>query len=423
MSKSVTFIHASDLHLGAPFKGLRALSSVWADKLIKAIPEAYQRIIDEALYEQVDFVIFSGDIFDNARPSYANFSLFIEGLKQLERAHIPVYFCMGNHDPYTSWKQDFAALPANTYVFSPNKPDYAVFKKDDEPLVILGGRSYYTQAWSLKEDISNGLSRQEAFAATGIVTPFVVGVIHTGLNIDPTRSPVDPKKLLKKGMDYWACGHIHQPMLFPKKEPRVVFSGCPQGRAIKEQGEHGVFKVVLSEQADKAAVYTEFIPTASVVWEQLQVDVSECSTLAEIQELIINEQFVRNSVDHCQNMICRVTLQGATRLHKELTPQVIHDLKDILNNNYPFFFIDSIINRTRMVVDRAMLQKEGLFPSVLFDVMDGQKNNRALTISYLEKQFFARDLVLPGGLEHTLDELYEESETLLLDLLENSDAS
>ena len=95
MSKSVTFIHASDLHLGAPFKGLRALSSAWADKLVKAIPEAYQRIIDESLAQQVDFVIFSGDIFDNARPSYADFSLFIEGLKRLDEAHIPVYFLHG----------------------------------------------------------------------------------------------------------------------------------------------------------------------------------------------------------------------------------------------------------------------------------------------------------------------------------------
>ena len=420
MNKSVTFIHASDLHLGAPFKGLRALSSVWADKLVKAIPEAYQHIIDEALSEQVDFVIFSGDIFDNARPSYADFALFIEGLKRLEHADIPVYFCMGNHDPYTSWKYDFSALPVNTYVFSPTQADYVVFKKNNDPLVILGGRSYYTQAWSAKEDISQGLSRHEAFSATGVTAPFVVGVIHTGLNIDPTRSPVEPKKLLKKGMDYWACGHIHQPMLIPQQHPHIVFAGCPQGRAIKEQGEHGIFKVMLSEHA---GVQTEFIPTASVVWEQLQVDVSTCATLAEVQELIINEQFARNSVDHCQNMICRVTLTGATRLHAELTPQVISDLREVLNNSYPFFFIDAIVNATRMVIDRDILQKEGLFPSVLFDVIDKQKHDDALTMSYLEKQFFGRDLVLPSGFERSLDELYEESETLLLDLLESNDVS
>lgn len=420
MSKSVTFIHASDLHLGAPFKGLRALSSAWADKLVKAIPEAYQRIIDESLAQQVDFVIFSGDIFDNARPSYADFSLFIEGLKRLDEAHIPVYFCMGNHDPYTSWKHDFSALPANTYVFSPSKPDYTVFEKEGEPLVILGGRSYYTQAWSLQQDISQGLSRSEAFRETGVITPFVVGVIHTGLNIDPTRSPVEPKKLLKKKMDYWACGHIHQPMLMPKNHPQIVFAGCPQGRAIKEQGEHGIFRVTLSEGSE---VQTEFIPTASVVWEQLYVDVSECSTIAEIQERITNEQFARNSVDHCQNMICRVTLTGSTPLHTELTPQVIHDLREVLNNSYPFFFIDSIVNHTRLVIDRSLLQKEGLFPAVLFDILDEQKKEANASMSYLEKQFYGRDLVLPGGFDRGLDELYEESETLLLDLLGNSDVS
>ena len=421
MGKSVTFIHASDLHLGAPFKGLRALSPVWANKLIKAIPEAFQRIIDEAISSQVDFVIFSGDIFDNSQPSYAEFSLFIEGLKRLEQENIPVYLCMGNHDPYTSWKLDFATLPQNTYVFSPNAPDYTVFRKNnsEDALVILGGRSYYTQAWSAQEDVSFGLSRKEAFKETGVVAPFVVGVIHTGLNIDPTRSPVDPKKLLKREMDYWACGHIHQMMLFPKKHPRIAFSGCPQGRDIKEQGEHGVLKVTLIE-AEEPEI--EFIPCASVVWEQLRVEVGNCSTIAEIQERIINEQFSRNSVDHCQNMVCRVTLTGATALHSELTSHVLSDLRDILNNTYPFFFIDVIENHTRAVIDRETLQKEGLFPAVLFEVIDEQKNNPQASMLYLEKQFYGRDLGLPGGFERNLDDIFEESETLLLDLLGNSDA-
>lgn len=420
MTKTVTFIHASDLHLGAPFRGLRALSSTWADTLIKAIPDAYQHIIDTALAEQVDFVVFAGDIFDNARPSYADFHRFIEGLKRLEQAHIPVYFCTGNHDPYTSWQHDFASLPPNTFMFSAAEPDFFVYERDGDPLVALGGRSYYNQTWPLNEDISAGISRADAFEATGVEVPFVVGVIHTGLNLDPTRSPVDPNELMRRDCDYWACGHIHQRILMPETHPIVAFSGCPQGRDIKETGEHGVLKVTLSDQAPNEVV---FIPTARVVWQRFSVDVSECNTIADIHELITDEEFTLNSTAHCQHMVCRITLVGKTKLHRELTPQVIDDLRSMLNNGYPFFFIDTIVNRTEDVIDRSLLQKEGLFPAVYLETIAGQRDNRVETLSFLEKQFYGRDLALPRGIEGDLEGLYDDAETMVLDLLGQGEVS
>lgn len=72
MARSVTFIHAADLHLGAPFRGLRAVSPVWADRLVKSIPDAYRKLIDETIREQVDFLIIAGDAFDASHPSYAD---------------------------------------------------------------------------------------------------------------------------------------------------------------------------------------------------------------------------------------------------------------------------------------------------------------------------------------------------------------
>ena len=79
MSKRVTFIHAADLHLGAPFRGLRALSSKWANRLLTAIPESYDRMVDAAIARDVDFVVVSGDIFDSARPSYGDYLHFFGG--------------------------------------------------------------------------------------------------------------------------------------------------------------------------------------------------------------------------------------------------------------------------------------------------------------------------------------------------------
>lgn len=412
---TVTFIHAADLHLGAPFKGLRTIAPAWADILLEAIPEAFRKIIDTALDQQVDFVVFAGDIFDNSHPSYADFSLFVSGLRQLNQAGIPVYFVTGNHDPYISWDNSFAALPENAHLLGATKPEFACFERDGKPLALIGGRGYYTQSWPNEENISEGISRETAMVDLGVSAPFMIGILHTGLDIDVTRSPVNPKHLLKKDVDYWACGHVHQPRILPSKEdPRIVYSGCPQGRDMKEEGEHGVFKVTLTTDAPAEV---EFIPTAKVAWQHVMLDVSECATISEVQEKIVSAEFAQNAETRCQRMIFRITLTGRSSLHEELTAQVLEDMRAILNDGYPFFYVDALLDKTIPLLDYKTLQKEGLFPAVYLDVMKACRSEKEATLIDLEKQFYQRDLSLPSSLEAKYKDLCDEAETLVLDLL------
>lgn len=412
MARSTTFIHAADLHLGAPFRGVRELSPVWADRLVKSIPDAYRQLIDIALSEQVDFVIIAGDVFDSSHPSYADFCLFRSGLERLGEAGIPVYFCTGNHDPYTMWSHDYGDLPENVFMFDPNEAEFFVFEKDGEPLVVLGGRSYYNQTWPASESIAEGISREAALRADN-EAPFCVGVIHTGLNIDPTRSPVKPKDLMARHMDYWACGHIHHPHFVPEDAPLIAFSGCIQGRDIHETGPHGVLKVTLRENLPAEIV---FQPTAQVVWERIEVDVANCATISDIQEAIITKQFERNADSHCQNMLCRITITGTTALHHDLSQRVLEDLRSIINDRYPFFFIDDIVNETRLAIDKEAIEKEGLFPAVYLATMRAQREEAVDGLTYLEQQFSMRDLPLPHLQKHFAT-LCDEAETLVFDLL------
>lgn len=412
---TVTFIHAADLHLGAPFKGLRSIAPAWADVLLQAIPEAFRSVIETAIKEQVDFVVLAGDIFDNSHPSYADFSLFLSGLKQLQEAGIPVYFVTGNHDPYISWDNSFAVLPENVHLLGVTKPEFACYKKDRKPLALIGGRGYYTQSFPRTEDISEGISRETAASELGVSAPFMIGILHTGLDIDLTRSPVNPKTLLKRDVDYWACGHVHQPKMFPSKDdPRIGYSGCPQGRDMKEEGEHGVFKVTLSSNA---STQIEFIPTAKVAWQHLKLDVSDAVTITDIQEKIIAAEFGQNAKTRCQRMIFRITLMGRSALHGELTTQVLEDMRAILNDGYPFFYIDALLDKTKPSLKLQTLRKEGLFPSVYLDVMDSYRDHKDKVVLDLEKQFYQRDLSMPSSLESKYSDLCSDAELLVLDLL------
>lgn len=461
MARSVTFIHTADLHLGAPFSGLRTQSPRWADTLLTAIPTAFQRMIDTAITEAVDFVIIAGDIFDSARPSYADFALFMDGLQQLAAADIPVYCCTGNHDPLSTWSAEYGTLPPNTHLFSAEAPSFFTFTKagdgvrgahsshgahraagahdasahaivnsartaDDPIRVVLGGRGYYARSFPQDCDVSEGITWANCCAALpeGQEPDFTIGVIHTGLNIDPTRSPVEPRELMRRGLDYWACGHIHQKVLIPPEAPVIAFSGCPQGRAIQETGDHGILLVTLTNDAATHGDLThkepnrlEFIPTAPVVWQRFEVDVAECETVTQIQEKIQATQFALNSRSHAQHMICRVRLVGTTALHGQLTARVCEDMRHALNDAYDFFFIDALLSVTRPPVDRAKLAAEGLFPAVFMHTLDEKAAACATTVAELEQEFYQRGLTMPRGLIDSLEGVMDEAETIVLDLL------
>lgn len=469
MARSIRFIHTADLHLGAPFSGLRTQSPRWANTLLTAIPTAFQRMIDVAITEAVDFVIIAGDIFDSARPSYADFALFMNGLQQLAAADIPVYCCTGNHDPLSSWSAEYGTLPSNTHLFSVETPSFFTFIKGDDgcdrhdrrddagdgvrgahnaasvpgthnvasvpsapgahsaasasdPIrVVLGGRGYYARSFPQDRDVSESITWANCCEALpGSYEPdFTIGVIHTGLNIDPTRSPVEPRELMRRGLDYWACGHIHQKVLIPSDAPVIAFSGCPQGRAIQETGDHGILLVTLSDDEPNRV---EFIPTAPVVWQRFEVDVSSCETITQIQEKIQATQFALNARSHAQHMICRVRLTGTTALHAQLTDQVREDMRHALNDSYDFFFIDAITGATRPPVDRATLEAEGLFPAVFMHTLDGKAASRAATVAELEQEFYQRGLTMPRGLADSLEGAMDEAETIVLDLLSDGAA-
>lgn len=101
-----------------------------------------------------------------------------------------------------------------------------------------GGRGYYNQTWPADENIAEGVTRAEAVRALGeraAAAPYGVGVLHTGLDLDPVKAPTDPAVLMRAGFDYWPLGTFICAMPRPRTIPSGVF-GCIQGRDIKETG-------------------------------------------------------------------------------------------------------------------------------------------------------------------------------------------
>lgn len=419
MAEKLTFIHAADLHIGAPVRGLRALSDEWERRLIDAIPAAWERVVEAAVSRHVDFVIVAGDIFDSVRASYRDYLRFFDGLQRLDAEGIGTYLCTGNHDPQSVWQKDFFALPPSATMLAADRPDFALFERDGRPLAVIAGRGYPNKVWSSRENIAAGLTREAALRALGPrahEAPFAVGVLHTGLNLDPVKAPTDPEALRAAGFDYWALGHIHRRYQDRKGDPRVVFSGCVQGRDIRETGARGVYVVELESGS---APQLTFVPTASIVWEQPEVDVSDCLNIPSLVKKVMRELFAINGTVSCEMMVTHLTLTGATPLSEVLSrPGVLEDVRASLNDSYSEFYCDELIDRTRRPRDEEALRAEGMFPAVFLRATEAFGADVAGQIDFLQEEFLARGIPLTASLsEKKARRLTGEAASLVLDLL------
>jgi exonuclease SbcD len=90
-------IHFADLHLGVENYGridpTTGLSSRLADFLA-----AFDQLVEYALKEPADLVIFCGDAYKTREPTQTQQREFARRIDRLARADIPVFLLIGNHD-------------------------------------------------------------------------------------------------------------------------------------------------------------------------------------------------------------------------------------------------------------------------------------------------------------------------------------
>ncbi len=431
MEQTVRFLHTADLHIGAPVRGFCSLADAWAERLQRAVIEAYDRVIDAAIKNDVDFVVIAGDVFDTARASFGDFLHFFEGLERLDAAGIPSFLVGGNHDPFSSWRLDAGRFPASARLMGGEGPEFALFERDGEPICLIGARGYRNQAWPIDEPMAQGITRLDAVLSLkaehplAAQAPFSVGIIHTGLDPDQSKAYCDSHSLMCADMDYWACGHLHNRCALPSEAaPRIVFPGCIQGLDVKESGERGCFLVTMERAGSSGPVRTslEFVPTASVALNALEVDVSACQTLADVTRLVISQLFHENALAGCDEMVARVVLVGETGLHGFLAKgDVIRDMRRRLNNAYPTFFCDALIDRTRPAHGRENLSREGLFTGQVLRVADRQRSRADEMVNFIQAEFVKRGIDVPSSLARRIGEFDEAAETLVFDLLEEAD--
>lgn len=295
------FIHSSDLHIDSPLRGLDRYEGAPVDRLRTATRSALERLVDKAVSERVDFVLFAGDIYDRDWQDFHTGLFFREQMVRLGRANIRVFIVQGNHDAQGVISRQLA-LPSNVTVFSSRSAQTFTI---DEMSVAIHGRSFPDRV--VDEDLV------PSYPAP-VPGYFNVGMLHTSLTGRPGHDPYAPTDLptlTAKGYDYWALGHIHAREVVCE-QPRIVFPGNLQGRHANEIGAKGCELVTV----EAGRIDAEFVALDVVRWSQVSISLTGVDRLEALSGLFhaTMEPLMIGTTDRLHAV--RVMLTGSTALHR-----------------------------------------------------------------------------------------------------------
>jgi len=247
------FIHAGDLHLGNPFTGLAQVPNWLINKMQEATYVALQRLVEDALTEQVDFVLFPGDLFNTTTPDVRAQLVLHDALAQLYQAQVPVIVSFGNHDFMADW-QAVPQWPANVTILPAHIETVKLTTRQNER-VAISGFSYQTR------HIQKNQAQQ--FPLRAVDVDYHIGMYHGALGdeMGGNYAPFTLQDLQSKHYDYWALGHIHQRETL-QEQPFIGYSGSLQGLNRNESGPKGYYLVT----TEGTQVVPSFTPVAPVVW-------------------------------------------------------------------------------------------------------------------------------------------------------------
>src|SRR5262245_2764270 len=114
--ESLRFVHAADLHLDSPFRGLAHIAPRLRDHLQSATMGAFERVVNHTIESKADFLVLAGDLYDSRDRSLRALVSFRRQMERLAERDISVFIVHGNHDPLNGWGSDFQ-LPPNVTVF------------------------------------------------------------------------------------------------------------------------------------------------------------------------------------------------------------------------------------------------------------------------------------------------------------------
>lgn len=271
---SIKILTTADIHIGRTSSGAEQIGDSSSTR------NTWERLTEYAISNSINIVAIAGDIVEHANHYFEASSALESGLSKLDSAGISVLLVSGNHD--------YDVLPAimNRNNFN-NVHLLGKGGKWEFKSIEIRGQTIQFTGWSFpnmhikKDPLLDFPDEQVDRNAT------CIGLIHGDYeNKESNYGQLQFSTMTGNGMNVWVMGHIHKPDIHNSSNPLIFYPGSPQALSAKEKGEHGAVLLTVSEQG---TIEREVVPFSAVRYEDVSIDISDCSEQDEIQAKVIDE--------------------------------------------------------------------------------------------------------------------------------------
>jgi exonuclease SbcD len=322
-------LHFADLHLGVETYGTIDASTGLSTRMLDIL-KALDHVVDYAVDNKVDLVLFCGDTYKNRDPSQTQQREFARRIKRLSQAEIPVFLLVGNHDLPNAIGRATAIEIFDTlsvsHVSIGNRFDVYRLKTKDGYVQIVALPWPRRSALLSREEAKDLNIDQVNDRLQEIMTARLLDIIET---IDPSLPTIlaahvsvstaksgseasmlvgrEPVLLLsnvaQQAFDYVALGHIHKTQVLNNRPP-VIYAGSLERLDFSDEDqEKGFYIVDIDIRDGKRHVDYEFhsIDARRFVTIPINIDNDELDPMTTILETITsNSNSIRDSIARIQ---------------------------------------------------------------------------------------------------------------------------
>ena len=274
-------IHFADLHIGVELYGKPLADRGWSSRMQDFL-DAYDYMVDYAISEGADAVIFAGDAYKSREPTQTHQREFASRIRRLSEAGISTFLLVGNHDlPNAEGRAHALEIYRTLGVANVHVGDASLFAEGGRRPVVMATRAgplqvaflpwpqvsrwlaAHPEAGSMTIDqqmrqVEEEMGRLIAEEAAAL-DPDLPAILtaHVSINDFLVRensgsekwmtvgtAPTMLKSALSEGsFDYIALGHHHNPMDLKLGTP-CFYSGSMQAVDFGEEGQAKGFMVL-----------------------------------------------------------------------------------------------------------------------------------------------------------------------------------
>lgn len=241
--RSFSFIHAADLHLGYAQYNLEARR--------EDFDKAFQELVNKSLELKPNFLIIAGDIFQQARPLNSTLESVIQNLRKLCDADVSVLAVDGSHDAAPNVITGTILNPLDSAGLIYYLPRHEGACWGNENCYVYGIPNFRTKRRT--EELLPEFLKQNP--PTPDPKLFNILVFHMALDMPDFKPPQmeaeATPEMLPDGFNYYAGGHVHQPVHMKFKNGILAYSGCTETVNYEDAGVNkGFFHIEVNEKGE-----------------------------------------------------------------------------------------------------------------------------------------------------------------------------